>query len=62
MYYSEHFRKALSGPWKEAEELAIYLNDVEPAVFSMFVEWLYTQRLPNNWNLIPNQSLVRFRG
>jgi len=28
-YYSEYFQKALSGPWKEAEEGFIRLDDVE---------------------------------
>ncbi|KAF2872412.1 hypothetical protein BDV95DRAFT_606028 [Massariosphaeria phaeospora] len=46
IHYSEYFRKALSGSWKEAEDGVITLEDVEPAVFNMFVDWLYTQKLP----------------
>lgn len=26
------------------------LDDVEPAVFNVFVDWLYTQKLPPNWS------------
>ena len=32
IHYSEYFRKALSGPWKEAEEGVIPLEDIEPGV------------------------------
>lgn len=30
--YSEYFRKALEGPWKESEEQTITLEDVEPRI------------------------------
>jgi hypothetical protein len=29
-YHSEYFQKALAGPWKEAQEGLIVLEDVEP--------------------------------
>jgi hypothetical protein len=32
MHHSEHFRKALQGPWKEAREGVVTLEDIEPAV------------------------------
>ena len=31
VHHSEYFRNALKGPWKEAEEGVIRLEDVEPA-------------------------------
>lgn len=30
VYHSEYFRKALEGPWKEAEEGTFNLEDIEP--------------------------------
>lgn len=48
MHYSDYFRKALSGTWKEAEDGVVKLADVEPAVFNLFLEWLYTQQIPDS--------------
>jgi hypothetical protein len=31
-HHSEYFLKALEGPWKEAEERTVTLEDVEPTV------------------------------
>jgi hypothetical protein len=31
VHHSEYFRKALQGPWKEAEEGVFRLPDIEPA-------------------------------
>jgi hypothetical protein len=42
VYYSEYFRKALNEPWKEAEGV-LHIDDVEPGVFKLFLQWLYTQ-------------------
>lgn len=47
-HYSEYFRKALNGPWKEAEDGVVPLKDIEPGVFNVFVNWMYTQKLPGN--------------
>ncbi|KAF2833633.1 hypothetical protein CC86DRAFT_12548 [Ophiobolus disseminans] len=52
VHHSEYFRKALSGPWKEAEGDLVTLDDVEPCIVTLFVHWLYTQQLPldnNEW-------------
>lgn len=60
MHYSDYFRKALSGTWKEAEDGVVKLVDVEPAVFNLFLEWLYTQQVPNDcseYNRIANAGL-----
>jgi hypothetical protein len=64
--YSEYFKAALNGPWREAEEGVVKLDDVgcgtcEPklcqdnmpivsliSVVEIFVDWLYTQTLPNS--------------
>lgn len=46
-HYSEYFQRALIGTWREASERVVVLgNDVEPCIFNLFVEWLYTQILP----------------
>lgn len=44
--HSEFFKKALQGPWKEAADGTVILEDVEPVVFNIFVEWLYTGEIP----------------
>ncbi|KAF2117806.1 hypothetical protein BDV96DRAFT_465107, partial [Lophiotrema nucula] len=46
MHHSPYFRKALSGPWIEAEERLVTLEDVEVQPFNVFVHWLYTQAIP----------------
>jgi hypothetical protein len=45
-HYSEYFKNALNGPWKESNGAPIKLEDVSPVAFSLFVNWLYRQRLP----------------
>jgi hypothetical protein len=45
-YYSGYFKNALNGPWKESNGEPIKLDDVSPAVFNLFVNWLYRQKLP----------------
>ncbi|KAF2127077.1 hypothetical protein P153DRAFT_432919 [Dothidotthia symphoricarpi CBS 119687] len=44
--HSEYFKKALNGPWKEAQNGAISLEDVDSGTFDIFVDWLYSQKLP----------------
>jgi hypothetical protein len=46
VYYSDYFKTALERPWKEAEDRMISLDDIEPGVFNLFINWLYTQNLP----------------
>ncbi|KAF9693739.1 hypothetical protein EKO04_008149 [Ascochyta lentis] len=46
--HSEYFRKALTGPWKEAEDRVFRIADVKSHTFDVFVDWLYTQRLPES--------------
>ncbi|KAH7084946.1 hypothetical protein BKA63DRAFT_6393 [Paraphoma chrysanthemicola] len=48
IHHSDYFRKALSGPWKEAREGLVTLEDVEPSTFTIFCHWLYTQKFPEN--------------
>jgi len=45
-YYSEYFRTAYNGRWKEVED-GVSLDMVEPVVFNIFLHWLYMQRLPD---------------
>ena len=44
-HHSSYFRNALSGDWTESED-GIKLDDVEPAVFNVFMNWLYDPQLP----------------
>ncbi|KAL6706150.1 hypothetical protein ACN47E_006066 [Coniothyrium glycines] len=46
VYYSEYFSSALSDRWREVNDKEISLKDVEVPIFNLFVEWLYTQKLP----------------
>ncbi|KAH7085153.1 hypothetical protein BKA63DRAFT_485128 [Paraphoma chrysanthemicola] len=45
---SEYFKRALGGPWKEAEEGIVRLDDVDCSIFEIFVDWLYTNTLPED--------------
>ncbi|KAJ8111028.1 hypothetical protein OPT61_g6273 [Boeremia exigua] len=45
-HHSEYFRKALHGPWVEAQEGVVKLDDVGANEFNVFVYWLYNQPLP----------------
>lgn len=54
-YYSGYFSKALNGTWKEARDKVVRLADIEPAIFNLFIEWLYTQNLPNLTTLDANE-------
>jgi hypothetical protein len=47
-YYSDFFRAAFDGSFREAFERKIELPDVETDVFEAFQFWLYTQGLPGN--------------
>jgi hypothetical protein len=45
-FYSDFFRAAFNGSFKEATERKIELPDVETDVFEAFQVWLYTRVLP----------------
>ncbi|THY91796.1 hypothetical protein D6C89_05552 [Aureobasidium pullulans] len=44
-FYSDYFRAAFNGSFKEATDGKIELMDVEPEVFDIFQVWLYSRRL-----------------
>ncbi|KAF1358358.1 hypothetical protein EJ07DRAFT_125033, partial [Lizonia empirigonia] len=44
--HSDYFKKALNGPWTEAQEGVIHLDDVESGPFDIFVDWLYSKKVP----------------
>lgn len=46
VYYSEYFRAALSGTWKEVQDNCFVLENVDIPVFNLFVDWMYTHTLP----------------
>jgi hypothetical protein len=43
--HSEYFANAMKKPWKEATEGNIVLADVEPAIFDIFANWIYTSTI-----------------
>lgn len=47
-FYSDFFRAALNGSFKEAKDRRIELPEVDIDVFEAFQVWLYTQNLPKN--------------
>ncbi|KAF2709293.1 hypothetical protein K504DRAFT_533681 [Pleomassaria siparia CBS 279.74] len=61
VYHSGFFRNAFNGNWRESED-GITLLDVETVVFNIFVNWLYTMKLPgpNNydWTTQPDPRIM----
>lgn len=59
-HHSEYFQRALAGTWREASANVVVIgNDVNPCIFNLFVEWLYTQKLPTlspHWRRIADPS------
>jgi hypothetical protein len=49
LYHSEYFRKALQGCWKEGEEGKVIIEDLKPLAFDVFVNWLYTGKIPSTY-------------
>ncbi|KAI4717949.1 hypothetical protein E4T48_05857 [Aureobasidium sp. EXF-10727] len=47
-FYSDYFRAAFNGSFKEALERKIELPDVEISIFEEFQVWLYTRNLPDS--------------
>jgi hypothetical protein len=45
-HHSDYFRSALRKCWKEGEEGQVILDDLQPAAFDVFVDWLYTKKVP----------------
>jgi hypothetical protein len=46
LHHSGYFRKALRNCWKEGEERKVTIDDIEPEAFDIFVDWLYTCKIP----------------
>jgi hypothetical protein len=44
-YYSPFFNAAFNGNFKEGESQTMDLEDIDPAVFALFVNWLYAQKV-----------------
>ncbi|KAH7382021.1 hypothetical protein BKA64DRAFT_218609 [Cadophora sp. MPI-SDFR-AT-0126] len=55
-HYSPYFRAALSGPFIESEDQSINLDETNPTVFGILVNWLYTQTLVNKSSEQPLSS------
>lgn len=45
---SPYFKAAFEGRFRECHEKSIQISDVTPAVFQLFLDWLYFRRL-GNW-------------
>jgi len=45
---SEFFKAALKGEWTEAQEGKVSLETVKPAMFEVYMQWLYQHRLPED--------------
>jgi predicted MPP superfamily phosphohydrolase len=54
-FYSDFFRAALNGSFKEATERRVELSEVDIVVFEAFQVWLYTQSFPKN-ELAPTKA------
>lgn len=50
------FRKILNGSFKEAKEQCAELPEDDPEVFSMFLEWLYSQRIARLGKSAPDST------
>lgn len=44
-HFSEYYKKAFQGPFREAEEKEMVLEDDDPDVFGHFVDFIYRQGL-----------------
>ncbi|THX37813.1 hypothetical protein D6D10_05616 [Aureobasidium pullulans] len=53
-FYSDYFRAAFNGSFKEATDGKIELMDVEPKVFDIFQIWLYSRRLQTSEDSFPS--------
>jgi hypothetical protein len=58
-FYSDFFRAAFNGSFKEAVECKIELPDTEVDTFEAFQVWLYTQSLPKN-EVDPNKIYLHW--
>ncbi|KAF2491102.1 hypothetical protein BU16DRAFT_143700 [Lophium mytilinum] len=48
VHYSEYFRAAFTGSFKEAEKKELTLDEVEERTFGFFMDWLYSKKLPED--------------
>lgn len=46
-HYSPYFEAAFNGNFVEGETQVLELDDTDPRIFGMFVNWIYTQELVN---------------
>ncbi|KAF2117669.1 hypothetical protein BDV96DRAFT_644020 [Lophiotrema nucula] len=48
-HHSGYFRGALSGAWAEAQDRSVNLEHVRTGPFNVFVNWMYTGKLPGRF-------------
>ena len=57
-YYSPFFDAAFNGSFEEGKTQSIDIDDVRPAVFGLFVNWLYTQKVTHDEDNATMRNLV----
>ncbi|THW56372.1 hypothetical protein D6D20_08756 [Aureobasidium pullulans] len=57
-FYSDYFRAAFNGSFKEATDGKIELMEVEPEVFDIFQVWLYSRRLQTSEDSFPSYTTL----
>ncbi|KAF2491103.1 hypothetical protein BU16DRAFT_621758 [Lophium mytilinum] len=63
IHYSEYFRAAFTGSFKEAEDKKISLSDVKKSTFDRFVDWLYYREIsPTEEDKDPETGRLQYRG
>ena len=58
-YYSPFFDAAFNGRFEEGETQSIDIDYVKPEVFGLFFNWLYTQKVIQDEDDMPQVSLLR---
>ncbi|KAF9693882.1 hypothetical protein EKO04_008148 [Ascochyta lentis] len=46
--HSDYFKRTLRSLWRSDQDTVTRLEDVDSDTFDIFVDWLYTQKLPDN--------------
>lgn len=56
-HYSEYFRKGLRGGFQEASTKILYLSDVTPRIFRMFLGWIHFGELTSPTGNVENDPI-----
>ncbi|KAK4546525.1 hypothetical protein LTR36_001742 [Oleoguttula mirabilis] len=58
-YYSGYFQRAFNGKFAEAQEGEVTLPTEDPAVFEVFLYWLYNKRFSPNSELLESTTICK---